>query len=67
MRCSHSIQSASLAPSAGTVAPVEPALDRGPQLGLAPEPDDERDVVELDVEPAAQLGEAPQEVELVAA
>ena len=36
----------------------EPALDRGPQLGLAPEPDDERDVVELDVEAAPQVGEA---------
>ena len=45
----------------------EPALDRGAELGLAPEPDDERDVVELDVEPPPQLREAAEELQVVLA
>src|SRR6188472_141901 len=49
-RCSQAIQSAS--------------LDRLAELRLAAEPDDERDVVELDVEAGAQLCQVAQELEL---
>ena len=48
-------------------APVEPCIERGPELGLAPEPTRERDLVDVDVEPAPELPERPQLVQLAQA
>ena len=47
--------------------PVEPGVQRGPQLGLAPEPVGERDLVDVDVEAVAELPQRPQLVELAQA
>ena len=38
-------------------AAVEPRVERGPQLGLAPEAVGERDLVDVDVEPAPELSQ----------
>src|SRR4029079_18492291 len=42
---------------------VQPGFDRGPQLRVAPQPDDERHVVELDVVAPPQLGEPAEELQ----
>src|SRR4029078_33479 len=47
--------------------PGEPGFDRRAQLAVAPQPDDERHVVELDVVPPAQLGQPAEELQVVVA
>src|SRR6188472_3597006 len=45
--------------------PVEPGFDGGAHRRVAPQPDDERHVDELDVEPAPQLGQSAEKLQVV--
>ena len=51
----------------GASSPGEPAVDRGPELGLAAEPRGERDVADPEAEARAQLGERAKLVQLAQA